>query len=520
MATPKFEDTDPLFDETEPMDGVDKESGLNKTARYIRKVGGMLGKPLEPIGEALALPGQASEWASNKLAEAGHPVLGMAAAAPAIMSEAVSKPFEWANLAGEALAEKTAEKGLNPYASAALGTAVSMAPDIAMGVGGLSKRAVLGSLAKETGEAAMRPLARAGTAVKELATGPSVEEATALAQREAGKFVPSAAEKAGVVGESMVSSADDALMQLKQTFADLKTKVLPKVGPAEEKAVALGKESVTKAAEPVETLRGKLKEVADQGKQKADMLEQMKQKAKKGLEDVENAQGMRFKSSPKFEKLVGNKQRMAQLAQRLEKLTPDVAEKLPTGKLQVYRKLAQEAKDNISAIGNAQMQKGREVAAQTLSKRIPEFQEARSVYHDVTNAQAALEEEVAKKQSAVKMGLKDATDVLKTKEAEAKEMLTAVRNTERQALSTEQKSELAAAQKKIMKAHQEARQARVEASQLQKAAKAADDAELSRITTQGDQLVTKAMKRAKLLKALKVGGLAALGLKGASYILP
>ena len=215
---------------------------------------------------------------------------------------------------------------------------------------------------------------------------------------------------------------------------------------------------------------------------------------------------------------MADKKKVARLAQKLEKLSPESAKNLPTGKLQLYRKLGQESSENISDIGRASIQRGRETAAKELEQRLPAFKEVRSEFHTVKNAREDIIAETAKKQTALKSNLRDTIQTLRDKEREAREMVNLVRSSERQALSGQQKTSIAAAQKKILDTQRALKSAKTDASDLLRQAKTADAEELSRITAEGDKLVSTAIKRSKVIKALKVAGLAALGLKGASYL--
>jgi hypothetical protein len=355
-------------------------------------------------------------------------------------------------------------------------------------------------------------------ASKSLLTGPSVEEAKILAERAAGKFIPQAAEKAGEVGRRAIQSVDDDLLALRQQFADLKATTLPKVGQAESKAVEHGKEFLTPLKDRITKLRASIKATGEKGGTKLKELDALEQQVKAKFENVENLEGIRFKSSPKFESFVSDKKKVARLAQKLERLSPESAKHLPTGKLQLYRKLGQESSENISDIGRASIQRGRETAAKELEQRIPAFKEVRSEFHTVRNAREDIIAETAKKQTALKTSLRNAIQTFRDKEREAREMINLVRSSERQVLTGQQKTATAVAQKKILESQRALKAAKAEASDLLRQAKGADAQELAQITAEGDAMIAKAVKRSKIIKGLKVAGLTALGIKGASFL--
>lgn len=178
------------------------ESKLDKAANFSRKVTDLLSKPLEPIGQAVGGIANASNEMADKLAESGHPFLAMHAAGPAILAEGVAKPFEWLDKAGEYVAEKGAEKGMNPYVSAGLGTVTQMLPDIAMGAEGIAKRALIAKSLKGGAEAVGKTIKAPVKAAKELAFAPRAEEVAAAGKDKLVKISERQADKLGLAREA------------------------------------------------------------------------------------------------------------------------------------------------------------------------------------------------------------------------------------------------------------------------------------------------------------------------------
>lgn len=496
-----------------------EKTGLDRAVEVSENVTGTLGRIVEPvtsrIGKALMAIKAKSDEAADKEAELSGqkgvlPISAMVPAIPSMLIDALGVP----DRLGTAIAEKGGEYGVNPELAAAVGTTVAMAPDIAAGAAGIAKRGAIAESLKGMGRKAMSPV----RAVKDLATGPSIEEAKILADQAKSKFVPQASQKAEELGRRSLQAGDEKLLSAKEKLADVRSRALPQRGEAELKAVEHGEQSLAPIREQITKTREALKATGEKGKAKLQKLDELEAEAKIEFERVENEAGVKFKSTPKFEQFVADRKKVARLAQKLDRLTPEVAKELPSGKLQVYRKLGQEARGNVSEIGNAQIQKGREIAAQELSERIPALKEVRSKFHNVKNAREDVLVTTKKNQAALKSSLTESIASFRQQEAGVRDMLKRVRSTERQSLVGAQKDEVAASQKELLQAQQELKRARQEASDLVRQAKGADDVELQRIAAEGDQIIKKAMKRSKILKALKVAGLSALGIKGASLL--
>lgn len=187
MAIPRFEDTDPLFDDTTPLESqpTPQETGLEKAVRYSENVTGTLGKIVEPvtsrIGKALMAIKAKSDEAADKEAELSGqkgvlPISAMVPAIPSMLIDALGVP----DRLGTAIAEKGGEYGVNPELAAAVGTGVSMAPDIAAGAAGIAKRGAIAESLKGVGRTATAPLRFA----KDTITKPGAAEAR-LATQEA-----------------------------------------------------------------------------------------------------------------------------------------------------------------------------------------------------------------------------------------------------------------------------------------------------------------------------------------------
>lgn len=496
-----------------------QKTGLEKAVAISEGVTGTLGKIVEPvtsrIGKALAAIKAKSDEAADREAELSGqkgvlPISAMVPAIPSMLIDALGVP----DRLGTAIAEKGGEFGVNPELAAAVGTGVAMAPDIAAGAAGIAKRGAIAESLKGATRKALSPV----RAIKDLATGPSLEEAKILADSAKTRFVPSATQKAEELGRRTLQSSEEKLLSAKEKLTEIKSRVTPSRGEAELKAVEHGEQTLAPLRNKIKSTREALKATGEKGTAKLKELDELETQVKSEFENVENQAGVRFKSSPKFESFVADRKKVARLAQKLERLTPDVAKQLPSGKLQVYRKLGQEARGNVSEIGNASIQKGREVAAQELSERIPALREVRSRFHDVKNAREDVIASTKRHQIALKSSLQDSIAAFRQQEAGVREMIKNVRNTEKQALATGQKSEVAASQKELLQAQADLKKARQEASDLIRQAKDADSGELRAIAAEGDRIIQKAVKRSKVIKALKVAGLTALGLKGASFL--
>jgi hypothetical protein len=308
-----------------------ESDGLSKAASFSKKVTGLLSKPLEPVGAAIGAIKQGSENLSNKLAESGHPFLAMHAAGPEIALDAMGKPFEWMNKAGEVVAEKGAEHGMNPYASAALGTAIQMAPDIAMGAEGIAKRAVLANLAKTGAEKVMAPVSEAAGKAKAFIKAPTPAEVA----------LKNTSELADLQGEREASRLSAQEARLSKPEA--------------------------------------LQEVRQQGAQQLQDARQKMTEAKKNLIGAEEEKGLHFETTKAFEDLINNPAEMQKFIESkypvIKQGAQELSQTADSQTLQHLRKVAQEAEKKelgLSDIAKSQLKQIKSVATDALGLQEPE----------------------------------------------------------------------------------------------------------------------------------------------------
>jgi len=308
-----------------------ESDGLSKAAAFSKKVTGLLSKPLEPVGEAIGAIKQGSENLSNKLAESGHPFLAMHAAGPSVAIEAAGKPFEWMNKAGEVVAEKGAEHGMNPYVSAALGTGVQMAPDIAMGAQGIAKRAVLADLAKSGVKKIAEPISEAAGKAKAFIQAPSPAE-VALKNTSELADLQSEREASRLAAQESRLGKPEALNELKQQ----------------------GIEKLKMAREGIST-------------------------AKKNLIGAEESKGLHFETTKGFEDLINNPDEMQKFIETkypvIKQGAQELSQTADSQTLQHLRKVAQEAEKKelgLSDIAKSQLKQIKSVATDALGLQEPE----------------------------------------------------------------------------------------------------------------------------------------------------
>lgn len=157
-----------------------EKSGLDRAVQISEGVTGTLGKIVEPftsrLGKALSAVKQKSDEAADREAELSGqkgvlPISAMVPAIPSMLIDALGVP----DRAGEYIAEKGGEMGF-PKTAAAIGTGVSMAPDIAAGIGGIAKRGAIAESLKGMGKFAAD---KSGvTLAKDLITKPGAAEVT------------------------------------------------------------------------------------------------------------------------------------------------------------------------------------------------------------------------------------------------------------------------------------------------------------------------------------------------------
>lgn len=199
--------------DTSSLGGTPK-SGLDKAVDVSKKVTGAVDTLFKPVGMAIGAVKQGSDMLADKLAESGHPFLAAHAAGPSIAIEGAGKAMELLDKAGEKTAEFGGRHGF-PKTGAALGTAISMAPDIAAGASAIAKRQLIAQGLRGAGRAVTSParfmkdiLTKPGAAEARLAAQESMEGLKAAgadelaglrnAAGEAKKALISAEEKAGL----------------------------------------------------------------------------------------------------------------------------------------------------------------------------------------------------------------------------------------------------------------------------------------------------------------------------------
>lgn len=103
--------------------------------------------------------------------------------------------------------------------------------------------------------------------------------------------------------------------------------------------------------------------------------------AKKGLIEAEEKAGLHFKTSPEFEKLLGDPQRLAKDVQSLSRLTEQgpqkIAQNLEPENIQALRKLLQEAEKSstLSDIAKSEMRRAKGILVEALKIKKPEVVE-------------------------------------------------------------------------------------------------------------------------------------------------
>lgn len=460
-----------------------EETGLEKATRYSEGFMNTLTAPIRPfahaVGNTVSGIEDASRLASEREAEAGNPVGAMIPAIPEILIKGAKLPFQLLDRAGEATAEKIGEKGY-PITGAALGTAIQMAPDIALGAQGIAKRAALGAAVESAGKTALKPVARATGFVKKVGkalTDLSPEEARIQAQQLQRTF------KKGVKTQAAAEEGTKRLRTAEKVAADDTNKLQQHV----QETLAPAKKQVSKGTK-------KLKSLPEEQLAKKKKLEELEQQAKGGLEKAEIEGGFEFKSSPKFEAKATDAKFLSKVAERYKPILeqgPEVAAaKLSPKRLQLVRKLFQEGgKENVlTDLGKAGTERLRETAAKALELKSPKFGEARSEFLNVKNAQRNLPEEFLKKRTAIQRSLQDAKDTLKSELDNARES------------------------KRITKQSQteELKRVKDEIDELEVKAKNADAADFDEIKTRANALVDKSLQSAvlrnKVLAIAKLAG--------------
>lgn len=301
---------------------------------------------------------------------------------------------------GQDTAESLGAAG-HPYLGAAAGTAIAKAPDIAMAAQGISDAPAIAegvtALGRGAADLAGKGIAKLSDFAKVL-TGPNGEEAAIQAKNYLEQNAPRAAQKVQELMAPQIESAQNAIAKLKDSIVKL----------------------------PVEQA------------QKQEMLEGLQKAAGKAIGEAEDNAGFGFKTTPEFEEARKDPKAIQSLAETMSqyaKTGPEgLANDIDPKVLQYNRKLAQEADSELSNLGNASLQAGREAATQALEKLSTEFKLARAKYLDITNSLDSLPTEMLEKKAALKSGIIDAQSNLTNLKSQAKELAQAAKSADAEQL--------------------------------------------------------------------------------------
>lgn len=398
-------DSDPdFFKEMKTQyDSQNKKTGLDKAVEISEGVNKGIETLMSPITKPVGKLVQGSEELSNKLAESGHPILGMAAAAPEIAVKSIAKPFEWASAAGEKTTEALGGSRIpilnKPEVAAGIGTGISMIPDIiASGLGGKFAKKGASVVAKGASKAAT-PFKKAVALVK----SPGEAEARAAGEAVLSKFkaTPKRADVIEKIGKTNLSKLQEKLLRQEYTL-----KGLP--------------------AEKVEKLATKGKALSETGKT---------------LESLESEAGLSFKELgiPKPPKQV---RRFANVMKKYADLTEEQILnrrniKGNIGKVQNLRKRAQLAKKmSIPTEYKALIGRGQEKLAAIVDSEIGEsYSAARQAWKALDDEISNIPSQFIKKKSSIQQALSQTkaeitqqkshiSDLLKqSKKADSKKLL-------------------------------------------------------------------------------------------------
>ncbi len=333
--------------------------------------------------------------------------------------------------------------------------------------------------------------------------GPALDEARLMAESQVNNFVPTAEAKVQQLARQIVPPIQNQANQLGQKLNEVRSIPVAAQGPQEYMAREAASAKIAPIQQQVQDITEQLRALPQQGAEKATQLEQARATAGQAMKGAENAGGAQFSGSAEFEKMVRDPQEMAGLAEKLSKMGPDEIKAMPTQQVQLYRKLAQESKAGLSDIGNAQLQKGREMLSQELAQRIPEFGAARTQYHSVMDAINNLPNE----QGAAKAGLQNALGrtkvLLKNTSDEIDAGLQQVRSEEQRQLMGQKQSALTDLKNQLLDTKQQLQQHKMDLADLRVSARGADMEELAGIKKQSSDIVAEAIKRQQLVNKLK-----------------
>lgn len=304
------------------------------------------------------------------------------------------KPLE---TAGEAIA--TSKFGQqNPYAGAALGTAVAKAPEIVGAVQGISAAPEIAAAGTALVKGGLSAVGKTGQAIGDVVStlkGPGEAESKIAADNLITQQAPQAVNKAKQVMQPMLAQAQDAITTLKQSLAQVPQQFSDKLGS----------------------------------------LKELNQAAKSAMQKVEETvPGLEFKGGEGFDSYVKNSQKMSQLAEVMAKWKGKIPEGMPLQQKQLFRKLAQEGADSVNNISRAVLQQGREALAQNVAAEVPKWGEARQGFQQVQDAMKSLPAEKLNRTTALKSGLLKAQNELKDMQTAAQNLVSAAKNADAEQL--------------------------------------------------------------------------------------
>lgn len=349
----------------------------------------------------------------------------------------MEKSQEGYDLMGEKAAETIDQEGKHPFLSSAVGGTIQNIPNAV--------------------NAAM-----------------AIEAAPAMAKGI--QAIPKLAKTAGQGLKARLQSVSEMLSSgsVQEAKDELNTLVnqLNLEKPAQSKAAELAKRGALETEERLAGLKQGLQEIPENFRQKGMALQELKSATKKEFGQVEEEMGIGFKSTPEFESYVSSKDKMAKFLDKASKLAqkgPErIAKETDVSTIQLYRKIAQEGRKNLSSMGRAQLEGYRETFAKSLEQVSDKFKSVRSRLAEVNQA----------------------IDDLPRGEKAAKE----------------------AARRQIIRAQSDLKRHNKEMAELMAEAKKADKLQLNDIKRRALVKVRQAAQKERLIKVLKYSVLAAGGL--------
>lgn len=408
--------------------------------------------------------------------------------------------------AGRQVNPKAAAKAAGEDALMGAGQAVAgnvagyAAGKVAQGVG----KAV--ELAKRLKDAFTGPsAAEAKTTVEQMVrrfeenyTGITARDAKLRADEMRTRFTPSLTGKAKKVADQAITDAKNEVMAIRRQLQDL-NKQTGTPSPSVQKQLEEAKARLQPLQDEIDRLHGKLSQLPAEARAKIQQLKTLAKTAGDRMGEAERKAGISLQSNPKFEKFVRNPQKVAQLSKRVgriaEKGADYIDQNLSPQRTQLYRKLAQESSGNISDLGNAQLQKGREAMAQSLERRIPGLKTERSAFQQAKEALEAVPSETKTAAASIKRQLSKLEEIVgketskvtaSAKEAQLNAKLDFAGK--KRAMSKDLSSKLFKAQDHLETVKRDLRD-------LVQQAKDADGAELLRIHKEARELVEEGLRQ-------------------------